>query len=289
VPFAAGGTTDVLARTVGQKLATVLGQQVVIDNRPGANGNIGTDLVAKAEGDGYTLVMSFDGTMAINPHIYRKLPFDPQKDLVAVANVARVPLLIVVHPEVPAATLGEFIALARDQRGTINYSSAGYGSTGHLAGELLKARAGVEMIHVNYKGGGQAVQDLLGGRIQMLVTALPTVEGHIANKRLRPLAFTSAQRVLRLPMVPTLAEAGFPGLEVMSWYGIFAPATTPHNVVRTLNAAVARILAQPDMQEYMAQIGTEPVGGTPEQFAETVKADTARWARVVKEANIQLD
>jgi tripartite-type tricarboxylate transporter receptor subunit TctC len=289
VPFAAGGTTDVLARTVGQKLANALGQQVVIDNRPGANGNIGTDLVAKAEGDGYTLVMSFDGTIAINPHVYRKLPFDPQKDLVAVANVARVPLLIVVHPGVPASNIGEFIALARDKPGAVNYSSAGYGSTGHLTGELLKARAGIDMVHINYKGGGQAVQDLLGGRIQMLVTGVPTVEGHIAGKRLRPLVFTSAKRVSRLPAVPTLVEAGFPGLEVASWYGIFAPATTPRGVVRTLNAAIAKLLAQADMQEYLASIGAEPVGGTPEQFAETIKADTARWATVVKEANIQLD
>jgi tripartite-type tricarboxylate transporter receptor subunit TctC len=289
VPFAAGGTTDVLARTVGQKLANALGQQVLIDNRPGANGNIGTDLVAKAEGDGYTLVMSFDGTIAINPHVYRKLPFDPQKDLVAVASVARVPLLIVVHAEAPAGSIGEFIALARDKPGAVNYSSAGYGSTGHLTGELLKARAGIDMVHVNYKGGGQAVQDLLGGRIQMLVTGLPTVEGHIAGKRLRPLAFTSTRRVSRLPAVPTLAEAGFPGFEVASWYGIFAPAATPRDLVRTLNAAIGKLLAQADLQEYLASIGTEPMGGTPEQFAETVKADTARWATVVKEANIQLD
>jgi tripartite-type tricarboxylate transporter receptor subunit TctC len=289
VPFAAGGTTDVLARTVGQKLAYVLGQQVLIDNRPGANGNIGTDLVAKAEGDGYTLVMSFDGTIAINPHVYRKLPFDPQKDLVAVANVARVPLLIVVHPEVPASSIGEFIAFARDKPGAVNYSSAGYGSTGHLTGELLKARAGIDMVHVNYKGGGQAVQDLLGGRIQMLVTGLPTVEGHLAGKRLRPLVFTSTKRVSRLPAVPTLVEAGFPGFEVASWYGIFAPATTPRDVVRTLNAALGKLLAQADMQEYLASIGAEPVGGTPEQFAETVKTDTARWATVVKQANLQLD
>lgn len=289
VPFAPGGTTDMLARIVAQKLTDSLGQQMVVENRPGANGNIGTDVAAKAPGDGYTLVMSFDGTMAINPHTYKKLPFDPQKDLAPVANIAQVPLLIVVHPDVKANTIQEFVALVKANPGRINYSSAGHGSTGHLTGELMKARGGLDMIHVAYKGGGQAVQDVLAGQIQMLVTALPTVEGHIKGGKLRPLAFTSAKRVPGLPDVPTLAESGFAGFDVSSWYGILAPASTPADIVRKLNGDIGKILAQKDVQDRLAQLGTEPVGGTPEQFAATIKADTARWAKVVKDANIQLD
>jgi tripartite-type tricarboxylate transporter receptor subunit TctC len=289
VPFAPGGTTDVLARTIGQKLAESLGQPVVIDNRPGANGNIGADLVAKAPGDGYTLVMSFDGTIAINPYTYRSMPFDPQKDLAPVIKVAQVPLLIVVHPAVMAQTIQELVALAKAAPGRINYSSAGIGSTGHLTGELLKARAGIEMVHVPYKGGSQAIQDLLAGQIQMVVTALPTVEGSIAGGKLRALAFSSARRVARLPDVPTLAESGFPGFDVSSWYGIFAPSGTPPVTVQKLNAELAAIMAQRDVQDRFTALGTEIGGGTPEQFAALIKTDTARWAKVVKDADIHFD
>ena len=195
VPFAAGGTTDVLARLVGLKLADTLGQQVIIDNRPGASGNIGTEMAVKSPPDGYTLVMSFDGTIAINPSTYRKLPFDTQKDLAPIANVAQLPLIMVVHPGVPAKSLAEFVAYAKANPGRINYSSAGPGSTGHLTGELLRARAGIELVHIAYKGGGQAVQDLLGGQIQMLMTGLPTVEGHLKGAKLRALGFTAAKRL----------------------------------------------------------------------------------------------
>lgn len=289
VPFAPGGTTDVLARLVAQELGEGLGQQVLVDNRPGAGGNIGTEAAVRSAPDGYTLVMSFDGTMAINPSTYAKLPFDPQRDLAPVANVAQVPLLFVVHPGVAARTIGEFVKLAKASPGRINYSSAGNGSTGHLTGELFKARAGIEMVHVSYKGGGQAVQDLLGGQIQMLVTALPTVEGHLKSGKLRALAFTSAQRVPGAPDVPTLAESGFPGFEVMSWYGILAPAGTPQEIVRKLNAEINRILRLPAVRDRMAALGAEPTGGTPEQFAATIKADAARWAKVVAEAGIRIE
>ena len=215
VPFAPGGTTDVLARLVGQELGEALGQQFLVENRPGAGGNIGTEIAVKAAPDGYTLLMSFDGTLAINPSTYRKLAFDPQRDLAPVASVAQVPLLIVVHPGVAAQTVAEFVALAKASPGRVNYSSAGHGSTGHLTGELFKARAGIDIVHIGYKGGGQAVQDLLGGQIQMVVTALPTVEGHLKGGKLRALAFTSAQRVPGAPEVPTLAESGFAGFEVV--------------------------------------------------------------------------
>ncbi|MSP95678.1 MAG: tripartite tricarboxylate transporter substrate binding protein [Betaproteobacteria bacterium] len=289
VPFAPGGTTDVLARLVAQKLADALGQQFLVDNRPGAGGNIGTELAVKSPADGYTLVMSFDGTMAINPGIYRTLAFDAQKDLAPVASVAQVPLLLVVHPGVAASNIAEFVALSKASPGRVNYSSAGHGSTGHLTGELFRARAGIDIVHVNYKGGGQAVQDLLGGQIQMLVTALPTVEGHLKGGRLRALAFTSARRVPGAPAVATLAESGYPEFDVLSWYGILAPAGTPQDIVRSLNAQINRILQAADVRARLALLGAEPTGGTPEQFAATIRADTARWARVVSDAGIRID
>jgi len=289
VPFAAGGTTDVLARLMGQKLSESLGQQFIIDNRPGANGNLGTEMAVKAPADGYTLVMSYDGTMAINPSTYRKLPFDPQKDLAPVASVAQVPLIMVVHPGVPAKSLAEFVAYAKANPGRINYSSAGQGSSGHLTGELFRARAGIDIVHINYKGGGQAVQDLLGGQIQMLMTGLATVEGHLKGGKLRALAFTSGRRMPGAPEVPTFAESGYPGLEVFSWYGILAPAGTPQDIVRKLNADINRILQAPDVRERLSALGTEPTGGTPEQFAETIRNDTARWAKVVLDAGIRIE
>jgi len=289
VPFAPGGTTDVIARVIGQKLGDTLGQQVVIDNRPGANGNIGTEMAAKAPADGYTLVMSFDGTMAINPLVYRNLGFDPQKDLAPVVTVAQVPLIIVVHPALGVSSVKELIAHAKAQPGRINYSSAGHGSTGHLTGELLKARAKIEMVHVAYKGGGQALTDLLGGQIQMLVTALPTVEAFLRQGKLKALAFSSAKRVPGLPEVPTLAESGLTGFDVSSWYGILAPAATPKDVIRRLNGEIVKILAQKDVRDRFTALGTELVGDTPEQFAAAIKADTVRWANVVKDANIRLD
>lgn len=289
VPFAPGGTTDVIARIIGQKLTDTLGQQVVIDNRPGANGNIGTELAAKSAADGYTLVMSFDGTMAINPVVYKKLPFDPQKDLAPVVTVAQVPLIIVVQPALGAGSVREFIALAKSTPGRINYSSAGHGSTGHLTGEFLKIRAGIDMTHVAYKGGGQALTDLLGGQIQMLITALPTVEPFIRQGRLKALAFTSAKRVPGLPEVPTLDESGLAGFDISSWYGILAPTGTPQAVIRRLNGDIVKILAQKDVRDRFTALGTELVGDTPEQFSKAIKADTVRWAKVVKDANIKFE
>jgi len=288
VPFAPGGATDVIARLAGQKLGDALGQQFLVDNRPGANGNIGTEMAVKAPADGYTLVMSYDGTMAINPSVYRKMPFDPQKDLAPVASVAQLPLLMVVNPGVAAKNVAEFVALAKANPGKINYSGAGYGSAGHLAAELFRARAGIDIVHVNYKGGGQAVQDLLGGQIQMMMTGLTTVEGHLKGGKLRALAFTSTKRMPGAPDVPTFSEAGYPVVSY-SWYGILAPAGTPQDVVRKLNAEINRIIQAPEVRERLTALGTEPTGGTPEQFAETIKADTARWAKVVNDSGIHID
>ena len=289
VPFAAGGTTDVLARILGQKLSESLGQQVLVDNRPGANGNIGAELVARSPGDGYTIMMGFDGTLAINPSVYRKLAFDPLRDFAPVANVGLVALMIVVHPSLPARSVAELVAHAKANPGKINYSSAGHGSTGHLAGELFKSRAGIDMTHVAYKGGAQAMNDLLSGQIQLLVTALPTVDAHVRSGKLRAIAFTTARRVPGMPEVPTLAESGYAGFDVASWYGIVAPSGTPAEAIRRLNAEIGKVLEQPDVRQRFTQLGTEPGGGTPESFGATLRADIDRWAAVVRNAGIHLD
>jgi len=289
VPFAPGGATDVIARLTAQKLSDALGQSFVVDNRPGANGNIGTEMAVKAAPDGYTLVMSYDGTLAINPSVYKSMPFDPQKDLVPIASVAQLPLLMLVNSNFAAKNVAEFVAYARANPGKINFSGAGYGSAGHLAAELFRARAGIELVHVNYKGGGQAVTDLLGGQIQMLMTGLTTVEGHVKSGKLRALAFTSSKRMPGAPDIPTFVESGYPGLISYTWYGILAPVGTPQDIVRKLNADINRILQAPDVRERLTALGTEPTGGTPEQFAETIKADTARWAKVVSDAGIRIE
>jgi tripartite-type tricarboxylate transporter receptor subunit TctC len=281
VPFSPGGTTDVLARLMGQRLQELLGQPFPVENRAGANGNIGTDLVAKSAPDGYTLAMGFDGTMAINPHMYAKLPFHPQKDLQAVASVAQMPLIFVVQSSLPVRSMTEFLAWARQKNEPFHYSSAGHGSTGHLTGELFRMRTGLRMTHIPYKGGGQALQDLLGGQLQLLVTAPPTVEGHLKSGTLRALALSAAARLPGLPDVPTMAEMGIADLVVASWYGLFAPAGLPAEVLRTLNRAANEILAQPDTRNRLLAMGTEPTGGSPEQLAQTLRQDDVRWASVV--------
>jgi len=289
VPFAPGGATDVIGRLTALKLSDALGQQFTVDNRPGANGNIGTEMAVKAAPDGYTLVMSYDGTLSINPSVYKKMSFDPQKDLVPIGAVGQLPLLMLVNAEFPAKSVAEFIAWAKANPGKVNYSGAGYGSSGHLAAELLRQRTGIEIVHVNYKGGGQAVTDLLGGQIQMLMTGLTTVEGHVKSGKLRPLAFTSSKRVPGLPEVPTFSEAGYPGLVSYSWYGILGPVGTPPEVVRKVNAEINKLLLQQDVRDRLAALGVEPLGGTPEHFAQTIRDDTTKWAKVVKEAAIAIE
>ena len=289
VPFAPGGATDVIARLAGQKLSEALGQPFTVDNRPGANGNIGTEMAVKAPADGYTLVMSYDGTLAINPSVYRKMPFDPQKDLVPIGSVGQLPLLMLVNAEFPARSVAELVAWAKANPGKLNYSGAGYGSSGHLAAELLRSRAGIDIVHINYKGGGQAVTDLLGGQIQMLMTGLTTVEGHIKAGKLRPLAFTSAKRMPGAPDIPTFAESGYPGLVSHSWYGILGPVGTPPEVVRRVNAEINKLLQLPEVKERLAALGVETLGGTPEQFAQLIREDTVKWAKVVADAGIRID
>ncbi len=289
VPFAAGGSTDALARAVGQKLGDNFGQQVVVDNRTGANGNIGTDMVAKANPDGYTLLMAFDATMVINPSAYAKLPFDPLKDFAPITKVAALPLILVAHPSFPPSNTKELIAYAKSKPG-LNYSSSGHASTPHLAMLMFAQRTGTEFTHIAYKGGGQAVIDVLAGQIPMLATAIPTVQAHLKAGKLKALALTSAKRHASLPEVGTFAEAGITGFDVSAWYGLLAPAGTPRPVVARIHDEVVKILATPEMKErFLTTIGGDPVGGTPEQFAADIKTDIARWAKIVKDSGIKLE
>jgi tripartite-type tricarboxylate transporter receptor subunit TctC len=289
VPFAAGGSTDALGRAIGQKLGENFSQQVVVDNRTGANGNIGTDMVAKANPDGYTLLMAFDATMVINPSAYSKLPFDPVRDFAPITKVAALPLILVAHPSFPAANTKELIAYAKSKPG-INYSSSGHASTPHLAMLMFAQRTGTEFTHIAYKGGGQAVIDVLAGQIPLLATAIPTVQAHIKAGKLKAIALTSAKRHASLPDVGTFAEAGITGFDVSAWYGLLAPAGTPKHVVARIHDEVVKILATPEMKErFLTTIGGDPVGGTPEQFAADIKSDIARWAKIVKSSGIKLE
>ena len=289
VPFAAGGSTDALARTVGQRLGENFGQQVLVDNRAGATGNIGTDLVAKANPDGYTLVMAFDATMVINPSVYAKLPFDPIKDFAPITKVAALPLIVVAHPSFAPSNTRELIAYAKGKPG-LNYSSSGHASTPHLAMLMFAQQTGTQFTHIAYKGGGQAVFDVLAGQIPLLVTAIPTVQSHIKAGKLKAIALTSARRHASLPDVGTFAEAGLTGFDVSAWYGLLAPAGTPKAILTRLHDEVAKILAAAEMKErFLTTIGGDPVGGTSEQFAADIKADTARWAKIVKDSGLKLE
>jgi len=288
VPFAAGGTSDVLARLIGQKLGAALGQQIVVDNRPGANGNIGTDAVAKSQPDGYTLVLVADGTVAINPNLYPKLSFAPEKDLAPISRVALVPLMLVAHPSLKADSAQALIALSKDASSNLFFSSAGLGSTGHLAGELLKNRTGLRMTHVNYKGGGQAVNDVVGGQIPLLMTALATAGSFIQAGQLKAIAVTSAKRVSSIPAVPTFAEGGVKDFDVSSWYAVMAPAGTPPAIVEKLHSALAKSLRDSDLKAKMETLGADPIGDSPGEFAKILHDDLSRWKRVVQDAQISI-
>jgi tripartite-type tricarboxylate transporter receptor subunit TctC len=282
VPFAPGGSTDTLARTLGQKLSDGLGQQVVIDNRTGANGNIGMDIAAKAPPDGHTIVLGYIANVAIGPSLYEKLPFDPVRDYEAVTLLATSPNVLVAHPGVQATNLKELIALAKAKPGTLNFASASVGSVGHLTGELLNHLAGIHMTHVAYKGSGQAVTDLLGGHIQLMFSGFSSVMPHIKSGKLRPLAQTGEKRSPALPDVPTIAEQGFPKFEATAWYGVHAPAKTPKPIVNRLNSEIVKALKMPDVRDRLTGLGFELVGSTPEYYAKYIKSEITKWAKVVK-------
>jgi len=289
VPFAPGGTTDILARTVGEKLALALGQPVVIENKPGAGGGVGAEFTAKAAPDGYTIMGGTISTHAINASLYNKLPYDPVKDFVAITLIARVPNMLVVNPAIPAANVKELIALLKANPNKYSFASSGNGTSQHLSGELFKTMAGVEMQHIPYKGSPPALQDVVGGQVTMtfdnITTALPLAKAG----KLRALAVTTAKRSAVAPDVPTLAESGLPGFEVGSWQGVFAPAGTPPEIVRRLNVEIVKALNLPDVREKLSGMGAEIVADSPEEFSALVKSEVVKWADVVKKSGARVD
>jgi tripartite-type tricarboxylate transporter receptor subunit TctC len=291
VPFSAGGATDILARIVGQKLSERLGKQIVVDNRPGAGGNTGSAMVAKAEPDGYTLVMGTIGTHAINSSIYKRMPYDPVQDFTPVTIVAAVPNVLVAHPTAPFRTVEELIAYAKANPGKLNFASSGNGSSIHLSGELFKAMTGTDIVHVPYKGSGPAVIDMISGQVpgMIMFDNLPSSLPQIKAGKLMPLGVTSAKRSAILPDVPTIAESGLPGYEATPWFGVLAPAGTPKEIVDRLHSEIVAILALPEVKEQLLAQGAEPVGDTPEHFAEVIRADLTKWAALIEKAGISLD
>jgi len=289
VPFPPGGGADILARTIGQKLGEILGQQIIIDNRGGAGGNIGTDIVAKAAPDGYTMVMAQPGPFTINGSLMGKLPFDPVGDFALITLAGATPNVLVVHPAVAANAVKELIMLAKARHGQINFASSGLGTPAQLAGELFNSMAGVKLVHVPYKGAAAALTDLLAGQVQLMFSTMPPALPHVRAGKLKALAVTSAQRSHTTPELPTIAESGLPGFEAITWYGMATPAGTPKPIVARLNSEVLKLLRLPDVRERMLSQGTEPAGTTPEQFAAYIRAETAKWAKVIKESGARAE
>jgi tripartite-type tricarboxylate transporter receptor subunit TctC len=285
-PFPAGGPTDLLGRAVAQKLSDQTGQQFIADTRPGAGGNLGLELAAKAPPDGYTIVLS-SPLVAISPSLYAKLNYDPAKDLAPISQIAIIQNGLLVHPSVPAKSLKEFIQLARRNPGKLNFGSGGVGTTTHLAPELLQSLAGIKMVHVPYKGSGQALVGMISGEVDMLIMAVPAAASQIQAGKVRALAVLSNQRSPLIPQVPTSKEAGVEHFEVPIWYGILAPAATPREIITRLNAELSKALTAPDMKERLASAGIEPMTSTPEQFASFIKSETVRFAKVIKDAGIK--
>jgi tripartite-type tricarboxylate transporter receptor subunit TctC len=289
VPFAPGGTTDILARTIGEKLTVALGQPVIIENKPGAGGGVGAEFTSKAPPDGYTIMGGTISTHAINASLYKSLPYDPVKDFVPITLIARVPNMLVVNPDIPAKNVAELIALLKANPGKYSFASSGNGTSQHLSGELFKSIAGVDMQHIPYKGSPPALQDVVGGQVAMtfdnITTAWPLAKGG----KLRALAVTTAKRSAVAPDVPTLSESGLAGYEVGSWQGVFAPAGTPPAIVKRLNAEIVKIINMPDVKEKLIGLGAEPVGNTSEEFAALVKTEVVKWAEVVKKSGAKVD
>lgn len=288
VPFPAGGTTDVLARAVGQELSKSLGQPVVVESKPGAGATLGADFVAKSKADGYTLLMgAVHHTIASS--VYKKLPYDFQKDLAPVTTVALVPNVLVINPNVAAKNTKELLALAKANPGKLTYGSNGNGTGQHLIGAQFESMGGVELLHIPYKGSGPLTTDLLGGQITMSFDTITPVLSHIKAGKLRALAVTTAKRSPALPDVPTLDESGLKGFNLGTWFGILAPANTPREVVLRLNAEIVKIVNAPDFKKKMEDIGADPIGNTPEQMAKQIKDDTERFAKLVKDAGVSID
>jgi len=289
VPFPAGGGTDIIARDVTQKVAAATGWVFVIDNRPGAGGNLGVDAVAKAPADGYTIVLGQTSNLAINPTLYASLPYNPQKDLAPIVLTASAPLVLVTGANTRYKTLADVVAAAKATPGALNFASPGNGTVAHLTGELFQKAAGVKFQHVPYKGAAQALTDVLGGNVELYMSSVPTMLGQIKQGKVRALAVTSAKRTADLPNVPTINESGFKGFDAVTWFGFLAPAGTPKEVVALLNAEFNKALKLPELRNKLAAEGADPVGGTPEQFAALIKDDIVRWGKVVKESGARID
>jgi len=286
VPFAPGGTNDVLGRIVADKLAERLGQPLVIDNRAGANSVLGSEIAARASADGYTLLIVSAG-LAVNPSIVRSLPYDTERDLTPIALIGGGPYLMVVHPAVPAKTVQEFVAWVKSKPGQVNYASVGTGSPPHLAAELLRITADIDMQHIPYKGGSAVLPDLIAGRVSMFFGSISTLHPHVQAGRLRAIAVTTVQRAAAMPELPTFIESGLAGYEVNGWYGLLGPGKMPSAIVRRLNTEVRRALAEPDTKRRFSAIAIDPAPGTPEEFAALIHSEIAKWAKVVRAAGIK--
>ena len=289
IPFPAGGGTDIFARTVGQKLTENYKWTVVPENRPGAGGNLGIEAVSNSPADGYTIGLGQTSNLAINPTLYPKLPYEPSKDLAPITLVASSPLVIVVAANSPFKTFADIAAAAKAKPDQITYGSPGNGTVAHLGMELLQKTAGINLQHIPYKGSAQALTDIVGGQIQIYASSVPTAMGQIKDGRLRAIAVTSLKRSASLPETPTIAESGWPGFEAITWFGFVAPAKTPAPIIKELNANINFILKMPEVRSKLMGEGGEILGGTPEQFSALLNKDTARWARVIQDANVKID
>jgi tripartite-type tricarboxylate transporter receptor subunit TctC len=289
VPFAPGGIADTSSRAVSDRLGARLGQSVIVENKPGASGNIGTEMVAKAAPDGYTLLLGFDGTMVVNPHTHAKLPFDTLRDFQPVTKLGDAPVIIIAHPSVPANSLRELIALSKAKPGTLSYGTAGAGTTPHLVGEMINLRAGTDFQHVPYKGGGQAMTDVIGGQIPLVITAVASSQQFIKAGKVKGLGISGSKRTSSVADVPTFIESGLEGMAVNSWTGILAPKATPRAIVDRLQREIAAVLQEPAVRERYAILGIEPVGNTPDEYAAQIRADLEQWGPIVKRAGIRID
>ncbi|WP_151447655.1 Bug family tripartite tricarboxylate transporter substrate binding protein [Lacisediminimonas profundi] len=288
VGYAPGGTTDIIARVLANRLTTTMGQTVIVENRAGAGGNIGAEAVAKAAPDGYTLQMGTAGNMTVTPSIYPNMPFDTVRDFQPISLVATLPNLMVVNPKVPAKNVQEFVAWAKARPGQVFFASSGTGNTPHMTAELFNIAAGLQMVHVPYKGSGPALTDLIGGNgVHVMLDNMPSAIGYARNGSLRALAVTSPKRVSSEPNVPTISESGYPDFQVVTWFGLFAPAKTPAHIVEMLHREVAEAVRSPEVAKKLLDLGAEPTSNTPAEFAALVKSDIAKWSKVVKAANIK--
>jgi tripartite-type tricarboxylate transporter receptor subunit TctC len=289
VPFPPGGGTDIIARETSQKVAAATGWTFVIDNKPGAGGNLGVDAVAKAPADGYTIVLGQTSNIAINPSLYTKLPYDPQKDLAPIVMIANAPLVMVTGTNTPLKTLADAVNAAKAKPGQVNFASPGNGTVAHLTEEMFQKAAGIKTQHVPYKGANQALTDVISGNVELYMSSVPTLLGHIKQGKLRALAVTSAKRVDDLPNVPTINESGYKGFDAVTWFGLLAPAATPKDVIAKLNAEFNKALKLPDLAKRLGDEGADIAGGTPEEFAALIKSDIPRWGKVVKESGAKVD